>query len=89
MDRHRDLEEHFVPVVAINKKMVQDIVRELTPITEELHQLNNKVMRPGVKREIDSRPKQRLMIDFGPQSQELVYGYEEWSRYDIWYSTSQ
>ena len=43
--------------------MAQDIVRELAPITEELRQLNNKVMRPGVKREIDSRPNPRPKRD--------------------------
>ena len=32
-------------------------------------------MRPGVKREIDSRPKQRLITDFGPQAQEFLTRY--------------
>ena len=36
MDRRRDLEENFEPVVASNKRMTKEIVDELTPITKEL-----------------------------------------------------
>ena len=45
MNRRRDLEESFEPVVASNKKMVRDIVDELVPITRELRELNNKALR--------------------------------------------
>ena len=38
MDRHRDLEENFEPVVASNKLMVKEIVDELTPFTKELRE---------------------------------------------------
>ena len=36
MDRQRNLEETFEPVVTSNEKMAQDIIKDLTPITEEL-----------------------------------------------------
>ena len=38
VDRHRDLEENFGPVVASNKMMAKEIVDELTPITKELRE---------------------------------------------------
>ena len=34
VDRQRDLEENFEPVVARNKMMAKEIVDELTPITK-------------------------------------------------------
>ena len=36
MDRRRDLEESFKPVVVSNKKMAQDVIKDLIPIKEEL-----------------------------------------------------
>ena len=33
LDRHRQLEEDFEPVVTSNKKMAREIVDELVPIT--------------------------------------------------------
>ena len=38
MDRQRDLEENFEPVVASNKMMAKEIVDELTPVTKELRE---------------------------------------------------
>ena len=34
MDRQRELEETFEPVVASNQNMAQDIIKDLIPITE-------------------------------------------------------
>ena len=71
MDRHRDLEENFEPVVASNKMMAKEIVDELTPITKELRELNDKAAaarqkqlasdssKAGVKRDIDSQPRSK------------------------------
>jgi len=71
MDRRRDLEENFGPVVASNKRMTKEIVDELTPITKELRELKDRAAAAaaprqlatassssiaGVKRDIDSQP---------------------------------
>ena len=65
MDRQRDLEENFEPVVKSSKKMTKAIVDELAPITKELRELNEKAQRPklvanvsrvGVKRDSDGSP---------------------------------
>ena len=42
MDRRRDLEENFEPVVASNKRMTKEIVEELTPIIKELRELKDR-----------------------------------------------
>ena len=42
IDYRRDLTENFEPVVASNKEMAKEIINELTPITKELQDLNNK-----------------------------------------------
>ena len=59
IDYRRDLKENFEPVVASNKEMAKEIIDELTPITKELQDLNNKaklnvVQTIGGKRNIDS-----------------------------------
>ena len=43
MDRQRDLEEPFQPVIASNKKMAQDIIKALAPITEGLEEINRNI----------------------------------------------
>ena len=40
MDCQRDLEETFKPLVASNEKMARDIIKDFTPITKGLHELN-------------------------------------------------
>ena len=80
MDRHRDLEENFEPVVASNKRMTKEIVDELTPITKELRELKDRAAAAaaprqlatassssiaGVKRDIDSQPVSKQDLD-GP-----------------------
>ena len=47
IEHQQDLEEQYEPVVASNKKMKDDIVEQLIPITEELHKLTgNLLARP-------------------------------------------
>ena len=36
MDRQRDLEVIYEPIVASNQKMAQDVIEDLIPIKEEL-----------------------------------------------------
>ena len=36
MDRQRDLEVIYEPIVASNQKMVEDVIEDLIPIKEEL-----------------------------------------------------
>ena len=36
IDRQRDLEETYEPIVASNRKMVQEVIEDLNPIKEEL-----------------------------------------------------
>ena len=74
IDYRRDLTENFEPVVASNKEMAKEIINELTPITKELQDLNNKAKlnvvptTTGVKRNIDSvlKSESRQNNNFGP-----------------------
>ena len=86
MDRRRDLEENFEPVVASNKKMAKEIVDELTPITEELRELNDKAQQRqkqlantsstvGVKRDIDSQPRSKQRRVYGPLTDSFLQKY--------------
>ena len=43
MDRQRDLQETFESVMASNEKMAQDIIRDLTPSTEGLQEINRNL----------------------------------------------
>ena len=36
IDRQRDLEETYEPIVVSNQKMAQDVIEDLIPIKEEL-----------------------------------------------------
>ena len=84
IDYQRDLEENFEPVVASNKEMAKEIINELTPITKELQELNNKgraklvaTPRIGVKRDIYSEPKSvnRQKDNVGPYAEEFLKKY--------------
>ena len=61
IDRRRDLEQTFEPVVSSNREITRAVVHELTPITKELQELNDKTKSPqpkiGIKRSIDSKPR--------------------------------
>ena len=43
MDRQRDMHETFLPVVASNEKMAQNIIKDLGPITEGLQEINRNI----------------------------------------------
>ena len=89
VDYQRDLEENFEPVISSNKKMAKEIINELTPITKELQDLNNKaklnvVPIIGVKRNVNSILKsenRQNNNNFGPYTEEFLKilgsGYEE------------
>ena len=79
VDRQRDLEENFEPVIASNIMIAKEIVDELTPITKELRELNEKAAgaarqkqlasdssKAGVKRDIDSQPRSKQRRVYGP-----------------------
>ena len=50
MDRQRELEENFEPVVASNEKMARDIIKDLEPINEGLQELSRNIEINEVKR---------------------------------------
>ena len=54
VDLHRDLGENFEPVVASNKMMTKEIVDELTPITKELRELNDKAAAAARQKQLAS-----------------------------------
>ena len=43
MDRQRDLQETFEPVVAGNEKMAQNSIKVLAPVTEGLQEINRNI----------------------------------------------
>ena len=45
IDRQRDLEETYEPIVASNQKMTQNVVKGLIPIKKELKELNRNILR--------------------------------------------
>ena len=50
MDRRRDLEETFEPIVASNEQMAWDIMKDLKPINEGLQELNRNLEMNEVQR---------------------------------------
>ena len=50
MDRRRELQETFEPVLASNEQMARDIIKDLEPINEELQELIRNREIKGVKR---------------------------------------
>ena len=88
VDRHRDLEEIFEPVVASNKMMAKEIVDELTSIPKELGELHDKTdaaarqkqrasdsSKAGVKRDIDSQPRSKQRRVYGPLTESFLQKY--------------
>ena len=43
IDHRRDLEETYEPIVASNKMMAQDVIKDLIPIKEELKERNRNI----------------------------------------------
>ena len=87
MDRQQDLKENYEPVVASNKMMAKEIVHELTPITKELRELNDKTAaarqkqlasvssKVGVKQDIDSQPRSKQRRIYGPLAESFLQKY--------------
>ena len=80
IDRRRDLEENFEPVVASNAKMAKEIIGELIPIANELREVNKARVfttpQIGIKRDINSQPKRRLKDNnFGPNAEAFLSAY--------------
>ena len=61
MDRQRELEQTFEPVVTSNREMAQDIIKDLVPITEGLQKINrNLFLREDprfIEEDIGTSPK--------------------------------
>ena len=63
--REKDLEENFKPVVTSNKKMTEEIIKDLVPIKDELKGINENLEKAGMKRKLAAGE------DYGP----LVKGF--------------
>ena len=78
MDRRRDLEENFEPVVASNREMTREIVEELIPIKKGLHEFAERVeeqekLVAGMKRDVNSQPmSSNNLSNFGPYTQSFI-----------------
>ena len=59
VDRQRDLEENFKPIVASNQRMAEVIVNDLIPIKKELKEINRNI---GISKEEDfgASPQKRF-----------------------------
>ena len=80
MDRRRELEETFEPVVARNEKIGRDIIKHLEPNNEGLHELKIDF---EVKEEKcpQVRSKRRLVVaDYDPLAEAFIRKYMD----DIW-----
>ena len=75
VDRQRDLQETFQPVVASNQKMAQDIIKDLILITEGLQEINRnlKAKKGSPRPKIGS--KQRFVSDYGPLAEKCLQKY--------------
>ena len=74
MDRQRDLQETFEPVVASNEKMAQEIIGDLTPITEELPEINRNLEAKKEQTHPKIRSKQRFVSDYDPLAETILHG---------------
>ena len=50
IDRQRELEETYEPIVASNRKMAAEIVKDLLPIKDELKEINENLEKAGGKK---------------------------------------
>ena len=76
MDRQRDLEETFQPVVVSNEKMAQDIAKDLAPITEELEEINRNIeMKKGALRPKIGSKRRLVSGDYGPLAESFLRKY--------------
>ena len=74
MDRQRDLQETFDPVVESNRKMAQDIIKDLAPINKGLQEINRNIeMKKPPRPKIAS--KRRLVSDYRPFAEIFLQKY--------------
>ena len=74
MDRQRDLQEIFETVVASNREMAQDSIKDLRPINEGLQEINGNIkMKKPQGPKIGSQ--RRLVSDYGPLAETLLREY--------------
>ena len=75
MDRQRELQETFEPVVASNKKMAQNIIKDLAPITERLQEINRniKMKKEALRPKIGS--KQKFVSGYNPLAETFLQKY--------------
>ena len=76
MDRQRDFEETFFqPVIASNEKMVQDIIKDLAPITEGSEEINRNIeMKETLRPQIGSK-RRFVSGDCGPLAESFLRKY--------------
>ena len=75
MDLQRDLQETFIPVVASNEKMAQDIIGDLTPITEGLKEINRNLEAKKEPPRPKIGSKQKFVNDYGPLAESFLWEY--------------
>ena len=76
IDRQRDLEETFRPVIVSNEKMVQDIIKDLAPITEGLEEINRNIEMKKEKLRPKIGSKRRFVSgDYGLLAESFLRKY--------------
>ena len=76
MERQRDLEESFQPVITSNEKMAQDIINDLGPITEGLEEINrNIVMKKETLRPKIGSKRRLVCGDYGLLAESFLRKY--------------
>ena len=75
MDRQRDLEETLEPVVASNQKMARDTIKDLTPITKGLQEINRNLETKKEPPRPKFGSKRRFGNDYGPLDETFLREY--------------
>ena len=71
IDRQRELEETYEPVVASNQKMAAEIVKNLLPIKDELKGINENLEKTGGKK----RKLNAVEEEYGPLAKIFLQKY--------------
>ena len=67
--RQREAEEHFQPVLLSNEKMMEDFVKDLKPIKEEVASISKYIKQESEEEEL---PHKRRRIDFATEWQRKI-----------------
>ena len=75
IDRQRELEETYEPIVASNRKMAAEIVKDLLPIKDELKERNENLEKAagGKKRKLNAVEEE--YEEYGPLAREFFQKY--------------